>query len=103
MTVEGAAIVAHVCTLLEDPVYCEARKAVKLTATTLGFNKPNAWAVLGHQLRARPHWAENQWRHLHAMAQIDLATDGWSNPDRNLIVELAYLGFALHPEKKTMP
>lgn len=83
---------------VQHPVYPLAARAVRQTATTLGFNKPQAWIQLGHALKDHPDWAENTWRHLHACE----LTDQWArqagstltNPDRHLLVQIAYSGFS---------
>lgn len=95
---EGAAIVARVTTLLQSPEYAAARSAVRDTAMTLGFRDAQYWAKIGAQLRDRPHWAENMWRHLHAMAALDATRAApRSNPDKNLLIELAYHGYTIRP------
>ena len=94
--------------LLDSVAYAEARGAVQETATTLGFNRPQAWVKLSHTLKDLSPWAENSWRHLNAMWLLeqrltelriaDKAIPMLTNPERNLLIELAYSGFAAKPK-----
>ncbi len=80
--------------VMNDPRYTIAVDCVAQTATTLGFRRPQAWSKLSHALKEKPHWAENSWRHLHACKLLDEAVRAQgstlSNPEMNLMVELAY-------------
>lgn len=81
---------------LEHPAYPLARAAVRKTATTLGFNRPEAWKDLSRELKASAGHAENAFRHLEAcrLTRANLINSTVTNPECNLIVELAYVGFA---------
>ena len=81
--------------LMAHPAYPAAVEAVKKTATTIGFNRPEAWQGLSKQMKSSPGRAENTFRHLYA-CQLTRETAGstLSNPDCNLLVELAYHEFA---------
>ncbi len=85
--------------LLNAPAYASARTAVRMTATTLGLNEPAAWRAISHDLHRKHMWAENAWRHLHACELADqlirIEQSTVTNQDRNLVVELAYRGFAI--------
>lgn len=81
--------------LLQHPAYPFALEAVKKTATTLGFNRPEAWQGLSRQMKSSPGRAENVFRHLNACQLVrETAPSTLSNPDCNLLVELAYHEFA---------
>ena len=90
------AVVLRVLSALEHPAYPIAQRAVKQTATTLGFNRPEAWKELSRELKTSPGRAENAFRHLEAMRLVraNLLSSTVTNPECNLIVELAYHGFA---------
>lgn len=77
--------------LTQHTAYPAALEAVKKTATTLGFNRPEAWHGLSRQMKSSPGRAENVFRHLNA-CQLTRETAGstLTNPDCNLLVELAY-------------
>lgn len=81
--------------LLLSPEYAAARSAVTDTAQILGFNKPTAWQSLVAVLKANPGWTENHWRHVQAMQ--GLGETSLTNPDKNLLIELAYHGYAERP------
>jgi hypothetical protein len=91
-------VVLRVLDALEHPAYPIAERAVKQTATTLGFNRPEAWRELSRELKGSPGRAENAFRHLEAMRLVraNLLSSTVTNPECNLIVELAYHGFAAH-------
>ncbi len=80
--------------LVQHPAYAAAVAGVVETAHTTGFNRPEAWVKLSHTLHERTDWAENSWRHLNAMMVADRIVRAQgvvvSNPDLNLMVELAY-------------
>jgi len=95
----------HAIEVLNDARYPHAVLAVKMTAVTPEFSGPAAWKAFGRALHDRPTWAENQWRHLKACDHADqmMRADGStiSNPDRALMVELAYHSFAQHAAGST--
>lgn len=80
---------------LEHPGFPAALTAVQETAVTLGFNRPEAWKPYSHAIKASPKRAENIFRHLRACEQTKAALGSTlSNPECNLLVELAYHAFA---------
>jgi len=77
--------------LLNHPAYPHALEAVQKTATTLGFNRPEAWQGLSRHMKSSPGRAENVFRHLEACRLTrETAGSTLTNPDCNLLVELAY-------------
>lgn len=94
---EQVLVVGRVLATLTSDPFVTARSSVRATATTLGFHEPRAWVQLSHALKARSDWAENSWRHLDAMRQLDAVYPNLSNPEKNLLIELAYVGFAVNP------
>lgn len=84
---------------LEHPSYPLARQAVRKTARTLGFNRPESWKELGRELKASQGRAENAFRHLEAcrLVRENLISSTVSNPMCNLVVELAYHEFTIRP------
>lgn len=85
--------------LLTHPAYPAAQAAVRRTAQTLGFNRPEAWQGLSRQMKASPGQAENVYRHLQACVWTkDTAPSTLTNPDCRLLVELAYHEFAARGE-----
>jgi hypothetical protein len=96
---ERRAVVLHALDALEHPAYPIARLSVRKTATTLGFNRPEAWKELSRELKGDPGRAENAFRHLEAMRlmRANNIQSTLANPQANLIVELAYHGFAVNP------
>lgn len=103
---ERLAVLARTVAVLQDPVYRIAKDGVKQTAQTLGFNQPQAWVKLSHTLKDRSGWAENSWRHLHACHLTDLSARAQGstlcNRDRHFAVALAYEGFVVNPERRTL-
>lgn len=89
------------------PAFPLALAAVADTAGLPEFNRPHAWTALGHKLKENHGTAENSWRHLHAMTQLSEAADAQgialSNPQRNAVIELAYLAFAAQPKRPRFP
>lgn len=80
---------------LESPAFPVALDAVQDTATTLGFNRPEAWKSYSHAIKASPKRAENVFRHIRACELTKAAVSSTlSNPECNLLVELAYHAFA---------
>lgn len=83
---------------IESPAYGAAQQAVRETATTLGFNRPERWKDLSREVKDSPAKAENNFRHLLAVRKTDtfLRAQGstLSNPELNLATELAYHGFS---------
>lgn len=99
LTTERRDVLVHVLTALESPAYGAARKAVRETAVTLGFNRPEAWVPYSRALKASPGRAENLFRHVRACELTrDYTSSTLANPTVHLVTELAYHGFALHPK-----
>lgn len=93
---ERRAVVLRAMTLVTHPAYPLARVAVRKTATTLGFNRPEAWKELSRELKGSAGQAENAFRHLEAcrLVRANLLTSTVTNPELHAIVELAYQGFS---------
>jgi len=84
-------MLGRTASLLAHPAYPKAKEAVEKTAQTLGFNRPEAWQQLSRQMKADPGTAENVYRHLQACQWTKQeAPSTLTNPDCNLLVELAY-------------
>lgn len=93
---EQRAVVLTTMDALNHAAYPIARSAVKKTATTLGFNRPEAWKELSRELKSDPGKAENAFRHLEAcrLVRANLLESTVTNPELHLITELAYHAFA---------
>lgn len=92
-------LLTRMAVLLTHPAYPAAQAAVRKTARTLGFNRPEAWQSLSRQMKASPGYAENIYRHMQACQWTKAAAASTvSNPDCNLLVELAYQEFAARGE-----
>lgn len=88
-------VVERVHALLNHSAYPSAQAAVRRTATTLGFNRPDAWQGLSRQMKSSPGRAENVYRHLQACEWTrEGSPSTLTNPECNLLVELAYHDFA---------
>ncbi len=88
-------VLAHVQALRDHPAYPVALDAVAQTATTLGFNRPEAWQGLSRQMKSSPGRAENTFRHMRACEIVRAQSPSTlTNPDCNLLVELAYYEWA---------
>ena len=57
-------VLEHVKALRAHPAYPIALQAVAETATTIGFNRPEAWQGLSRQMKSSPGRAENTYRHM---------------------------------------
>lgn len=81
---------------LEDPAFPLAQRTVRKTATTLHFNRSEAWKDLSRAIKSSPGDAENTYRHLEScrLLHLNLVGSTLTNPETHLIVELAYQGFA---------
>lgn len=93
---EARLVLLRTLDALEHPAYPIARQSVRRTATTLGFNRPEAWKELSRELKGSAGHAENAFRHLEAcrLVRANLINSTVTNPECHLIVELAYHGFA---------
>lgn len=99
MPVEAPMLLIKAGSLLNHPAYPIAQDAVRRTARTLGFNRPEAWQGLSRQMKTSPGSAENTFRHMQACQWTRAeAPSTLTNPDCNLLVELAYHEFALRGE-----
>lgn len=97
---EKRVVLVHALGLLEDPAYARARVAVRETSKILGFNKPSAWGELKGVLKDSPGTSENVMRHLEALRRMrGMEGSTLTNPQANLMTELAYVGFAKFPRR----
>lgn len=89
-------LLLEVLRLLRHTEYPLALKSVKKTATTLGFNRPEAWIELGRLMKQSNGLAENTYRHMEAcrLLQANLISSTLSRPETNLLIELAYHRYA---------
>lgn len=95
LDVERRAVLLLTLDRLESPAYAVAQRAVRETARTLGFNRPEAWKNLSRALKDSPGRAENTFRHLEACRRLREASGSTlSNPVQHFTTELAYQGFA---------
>lgn len=103
---ERLAVVFRVLDLLESPLYPLAQEAVRGTATTLGFNHPEQWKSLGRALKDDAGRAQNTFRHLEACRRTRetarAAGSTIAHAHEQLLVELAYHDFALHPHREVL-
>lgn len=92
---EQRAVIVKTLDAIDHPAFPIAQKAVRKTATTLGFNRPEAWKELSRELKGSAGHAENAFRHLEAcrLTRANLMDSTVTNPECHLIVELAYQGF----------
>lgn len=96
---DRAAVLRGTLDLLESDAFPVAKRAVRETAKTLGFNRPEAWKPYSQMLKSDPGRAENVFRHQRA---ADLTTQRLgstlTNPQTELLVELAYHAYAVQPK-----
>lgn len=93
---ESKAVVLIALDALESPHYPHAQAAVRQTATTLGFNRPEAWKDYARELKSDQGRMENVYRHLKACHLLrEAASSTLTNPQQNLLAELAYHGFTV--------
>lgn len=93
---EQRAALGRAAGALNHSGYPQARLAVRRTATTLGFNRPESWKELSRELKGNANNAENAFRHLEAcrLTKLNCISSTLTNPELHLLVELAYQGFA---------
>lgn len=82
--------------MLRHVEYPLARKSVKKTALTLGFNRPEAWVDLNRLMKANPGETQNLYRHAEAcrLLHVNAVSSTLTHPDAHLMIELAYQDYA---------
>lgn len=89
------ALAGYVIDLAGLPAFEAALTAVDECAHTLGFNRPEAWIPYSRMLKSDPGRAQDVFRHVKAMERTrELANSTLTNPEANLLVELAYHVYA---------
>jgi hypothetical protein len=92
-------VILRTLDLVEHQNYPLAQSAVKQTATTLGFNRPEAWKPLSHALKRDAGRAENTFRHLNTVELLQIASRAagstLTNPELHFLSELAYQSYAI--------
>jgi hypothetical protein len=92
-------VILRTLDIVEHTHFPLAQSAVKQTATTLGFNRPEAWKPLWHLLKADAGRAENTFRHLNTVELLQMASRATgstlTNPELHFLSELAYQSFAI--------
>ena len=106
LNAEQRILLLHVLSTLESTLWPSAKLAVRETATILGFREPTVWKKIWMGLRDNPGLADNAARHVEACrrfrAQLAQLSSTATHAQEQLIVELAYHDFVLHPHKETM-
>src|SRR5690349_14232576 len=96
LDVEQRLILVKTLDALESPAFPHAKTSVRETARILGFRNPLMWKGLSQHMKADVDHAENVYRHMEACARTR-AKHGQplTNPEVNLLTELAYVGFGI--------
>jgi len=99
-------VLLHTLQVLESPIYPHAKRAVRETATTIGFRNPESWVAYSRAMKSDPKKAENIWR---AVRARELTQGHWaatqpgstltklSNPQLAFLAEVAYQEYARFP------
>ena len=91
-------VVTTVIETLQRPEYQAARTAVRETAFTPHFTRPEMWVPYGRILKAQPRRAENIYRHVKATERMqELVGTPIASVDGDLLVRLAYQEYRLSP------
>jgi len=81
--------------IVRSPLFPAAQAMVFNTSRAERFHEHQAWNAVSTSLAAAGQGhAENIWRHLHAVEAFRVLHPEMSNPDRHLLIELAYHEFA---------
>lgn len=90
-------VVWRVVDVVDDPSFFIAIKAVRMTATTLGFNRQESWGPLKAELKSDPGNAENTFRHLQTVhtLRLNCVNSTFTNPHAHLLAELAYHAYTM--------
>jgi len=90
---------------LTAPEWPEARARVRACAGTLNFSDPKMWQTYSRALRANVGQAQNVYRHIKAVQELQACHPALSNPQAHLLVELAYQGYAMtgRPARRIIP
>lgn len=95
---EQRAVVDRVIAVMRSPRWADARVRVRACATTPKFHRPEQWTEYSRAVRADGSQAQNIWRHVRIVQELRAADPMLSNPDANLLAEIAYHGFAYGPK-----
>jgi hypothetical protein len=92
------AVADRVLDALASHRFRHAYQAVREVALTRHFNRTESWLPLSRELKAARGPAENTFRHLAACHGLEARLDErLSNPEKHLLVELAYHAYAVDP------
>ena len=94
LTTDQRRAIVQAARVVDSPAWALAQQAVAATAKADKMNERQEWMKIGEALRGQQALgvAENMWRHMHAYWA--LYHEPLTNPDRNLLIELAYHEFA---------
>lgn len=93
---ESRAVILATLDTVESPAYPHAQAAVRKTATTLGFNRPEHQRTLKHLWFGQPGPTDNIYRRLNA-CQLLRASAGstFTHPEEDYLIAVAYRGFTI--------
>lgn len=94
LDVEEGAVLERVIQAMACPQWADAQARVRVCATTPKFHQPEQWLAYSRAIKANGGQAQNVFRHLKVVQELQAAHPGLSNPDAHLLAELAYQGFA---------
>src|SRR5690349_13348718 len=67
-------------TVVQHPGWIEAQLVVFNTSRAEGFHDHHVWNEISHQLAYNIGWAENMWRHMHALIALEQSRPEMDNP-----------------------
>ena len=91
-TGEQLAVMNRVIGLVGDPAFLSARAQVRACAQLASFQQPAEWLEFGRALKGDKGQAQNVFRHLWAVRELQKVAPV-PNHDAHLLIELAYHGF----------
>ncbi len=97
LDVQQRAVVDRVVTAITSPEWGDCLDRVRACATTPRFHRAEEWVPYSRALKANAGQAQNVFRHIKVVHELSDAHPTLTNPEKHLLAELAYQGFAACP------
>lgn len=89
-------VLARVQGALRSPAWPAAQEAVRVVAQSPSFHRPEMWTQYGRLVKANAGRAQNIFRRVKAEEELTArVAEPLTNPEKALLVELAYQDFAI--------
>ena len=101
---EQTLVLERAASALTSPCWADVRERVRVCATTPKFHHPDHWLAYSRAVKSNAGQAQNIWRHVKIVQELQLMYPTLTNPEAHLLAELGYQGVSAlgRPNRQTV-